>query len=239
MITTVLIDLDGTLLPFEQEDFIKLYFSLLGKTLAPLGYEPKAVVKSVWAGTEAMIKNDGTRPNSEAFWETFRALNAGLPDAKEMCDSFYTGEFDKVRACLKYSPDRSALIKRLKAAGLRVALATNPVFPPDGVRTRMKWGGLCEEDFELITTYDNSTRCKPSPAYYTEILGKLGVPPQEALMIGNSVPEDIAAARAAGLDAFLVTEFLENPHAEDIGGLPQGTLDEAIDYAVGRPTGRR
>jgi FMN phosphatase YigB (HAD superfamily) len=34
MITTVLFDLDGTLLPFEQEDFIKIYFAELCKRLA-------------------------------------------------------------------------------------------------------------------------------------------------------------------------------------------------------------
>ena len=38
MITTVLFDLDGTLLPFEQEDFIKIYFAELCKRLAPMGY---------------------------------------------------------------------------------------------------------------------------------------------------------------------------------------------------------
>lgn len=232
MITTVLTDLDGTLIPFEQEDFIKLYFSYLSKALAPLGYEPKEVVNAVWRGMDAMVRNDGSRTNCEAFWQTFRWLTPGKPDAKPVCDSFYTGDFDKVRACLKYAPDRAPLIKRLKAAELRVVLATNPVFPPDGVKTRMKWVGLSEDDFELITTYDNSTCCKPNPAYFAEILAKLGVEPQNAMMIGNSVPEDIKAAQAAGMQAFLVPEFLENPQGEDISAFPQGTLDEAVDYAL-------
>lgn len=232
MITTVLTDLDGTLIPFEQEDFVKLYFSELSAKLAPLGYEPKATVKAVWAGMDAMQRNNGAQPNSKAFWDTFRALTAGLPDAKALCDSFYTAEFDKVRACLKYGANRRGLIERLKSAGLRVVLATNPVFPADGVRTRLGWIGLCEEDFELITTYENSTRCKPSAEYYTEILRKIGVSPADALMIGNNVCEDIRAAQSAGLDAFLVTEFLENPQGEDTGALRRGTLDEAVEYAI-------
>ena len=48
MITTVLFDLDGTLLPFEQDDFVKIYFSELCRKLAPMGYEPQHTVKSVW-----------------------------------------------------------------------------------------------------------------------------------------------------------------------------------------------
>lgn len=232
MITTVLTDLDGTLVPFMQEDFVKRYFAELSAKLAPLGYEPKEVAKAVWSGMDSMSKNDGSRTNCEAFWTTFRALTVRKPDAKALCDGFYTQEFDRVSKCLKYNITRKPFIERLKSAGLRVVLATNPVFPYDGVKTRMKWVGLSENDFELITTYENSTHCKPSSEYYREILAKINVSPTNALMIGNSVPEDIHAANAAGIDAFLVTEFLENPQDEDISTLRQGTLDEAAEYAI-------
>lgn len=232
MITTVLIDLDGTLLPFEQEDFVKLYFNELCKRLAPLGYEPQHTVKSVWAGTKSMILNNGSRPNSEAFWETFNAMNPGLPDARGECDDFYTHEFDKAKASLKYVPDRKPLIDRLKAAGLRVVLATNPIFPLDGVRTRMKWVNLTEQDFELITYYDNSTFCKPNPAYFQEILSKIGEKPENCVMVGNSVSEDMIAEKL-GMKVFLANEFVENPENQDFSKYPQGSLDEAAEFILG------
>ncbi len=232
MITTVLFDLDGTLLPFEQEDFIKIYFSELCKRLAPLGYEPQHTVKSVWAGTKSMIMNDGGRLNSEAFWETFNALNPGLPDARSVCDDFYTHEFDKAKACLKYVPDRKPIIERLKAAGLNVSLATNPIFPMDGVVTRMRWVNLSPDDFALVTCYDNSSFCKPDTRYYEEILRKLNVTPEECVMVGNSVSEDMAAEKL-GMRVFLANEFLENPDKLDYGRYPQGTLDDASDYIFG------
>lgn len=225
MITTVMFDLDGTLLPFEQEDFVNIYFGELCKKLAPLGYEPKPTVKSVWAGTGSMIKNDGSRPNSEAFWETFRALNEGKPDAQPFCDAFYTNEFDKARASLKYIPDHKPLIERLKAAGLRLVLATNPIFPLDGVLTRLKWVNLSESDFELITHYDNSTFCKPNPNYYKEILNKIGAKPEECVMIGNSVPEDMCAAKL-GITTFLIDEFAENPENCDISQFDRGNFED-------------
>lgn len=232
MITTVLFDLDGTLLPFEQEDFIKIYFGELCKRLAPLGYEPQHTVKSVWAGTKSMILNDGSRPNSEAFWETFNAMNPGLPDARGECDDFYNHEFDKAKACLKYTPDRKPLIDRLKAAGLRVILATNPIFPLDGVKTRLKWVNLSEQDFDLLTYYDNSTYCKPNPKYFTEILGKTGVKPENCVMVGNSVSEDMIAEKL-GITVFLANEFTENPDNADTSRYPQGTLDEAAEFILG------
>ena len=198
MITTVLFDLDGTLLPFEQDDFVKIYFSELCRKLAPMGYEPQHTVKSVWGGTKAMVMNDGSRLNSEAFWETFNAMNPGLPDARPACDEFYTHEFEKAKASLKYIPDHRPMIERLKSAGLRVVLATNPIFPLDGVRTRMAWVNLA---------------------------------PEECIMVGNSVSEDMAAG-TLGMDVFLANEFVENPDSRDYSGYRQGSLDDAERYIL-------
>lgn len=65
---TVLFDLDGTLLPMDQDAFTKGYFTLLVQKLAPHGYDPAALVDNIWAGTAVMVANDGTRTNEEAFW---------------------------------------------------------------------------------------------------------------------------------------------------------------------------
>jgi hypothetical protein len=50
-LTTILFDLDGTLLPMDNEAFTKGYFKLLAAKLAPHGYEPKQLVDAIWAGT--------------------------------------------------------------------------------------------------------------------------------------------------------------------------------------------
>lgn len=73
-ITTVLFDLDGTLLPMKQEDFMKTYFEGLVRKLAPHGYEKDSLIASILAGTKAMVKNNGDKLNEEAFWDVFSAL---------------------------------------------------------------------------------------------------------------------------------------------------------------------
>ncbi|MGN0687415.1 MAG: HAD family hydrolase [Oscillospiraceae bacterium] len=231
MITTVMFDLDGTLLPFEQETFVKEYFGELCKKLAPLGYDPKKTVEAVWAGTKAMMKNDGARVNSEVFWEVFNSMFDGMPDAKPMCDEFYTAEFDRVKSILAYEVDRRPVIERLKAAGLRLVLATNPLFPANGMYTRMNWAGLKPEDFDLVTHYDNSSFCKPNPEYFKEICEKLGVDPTECIMVGNNAVEDTAAAKL-GMEVFLLPEFIENPTGADYSAYPQGTMEDAVEYIV-------
>ena len=147
------------------------------------------------------------------------------------CDEFYTHEFEKAKASLKYIPDHRPMIERLKSAGLRVVLATNPIFPLDGVRTRMAWVNLAPEDFGLVTWYDNSTFCKPNPKYYQEILGKIGAAPEECIMVGNSVSEDMSAG-TLGMDVFLANEFVENPDSRDYSGYRQGSLDDAERYIL-------
>ena len=72
-ITTVLFDLDGTLLPMDQEEFTKGYFNLLVQKFAPLGYEPKTLVKNVWQGMTAMVTNDGKATNEERYWNVFES----------------------------------------------------------------------------------------------------------------------------------------------------------------------
>ena len=68
---TVLFDLDGTLLPMDQDEFIKAYFGGLATKLVPFGYEPNKLIQGIWAGTKAMVTNDGAMTNEARFWQTF------------------------------------------------------------------------------------------------------------------------------------------------------------------------
>ena len=74
MLTTILFDLDGTLLPMDQEVFVKDYLNRLAAKMVPYGYDPQMLVKAVWRGTGAMVANDGRKSNEAVFWETFAAL---------------------------------------------------------------------------------------------------------------------------------------------------------------------
>lgn len=65
---SVWLDLDGTLLPINQQEFIEAYFGELVAKLVPFGFPPEAVTQAVWAGTKAMVKNDGSVYNRERFW---------------------------------------------------------------------------------------------------------------------------------------------------------------------------
>ena len=82
-----------------------------------------------------------------------------------------------------------------------------------------------KEDFELITTYENSSYCKPNPKYYVEILEKTGLKPEECLMVGINAEEDMIA-ESLGMKVFLLTDCLINEKHADISKYPQGGFEE-------------
>ena len=201
-----------------------------------MGYAPEAIVKGMWAGCKAMVQNDGAVLNHKRFWDTFAGILGEDIRAEEQClDEFYLGEFDTVRAVLRGESCAKEIVDLLKEKGYTVVLATNPLFPEQAQRTRMSWAGLTPQDFTLVTHYANSHYCKPNPLYYREILDTIEKTPEECLMIGNSVSEDMIAS-SLGMQTYLVTGFVENPHGEPTDGFMQGSLEEFLQYANNLPS---
>lgn len=231
-ITTILFDLDGTLLPMDNDEFTKGYFKLLVKKLAPYGYEPQKLIDGIWAGTAAMMKNGGDRTNEQAFWEKFSEMfGEKVLEDKPLFDEFYENEFQSAKAFCGYNPKAAIAVHTIKEMGFRIALATNPIFPSAATESRISWAGLEPQDFELYTTYENIGYCKPNPEYYREIARRLGVSPEQCLIVGNDVTEDMEAAQKAGMSVFLLTDCLINKERKDISVYPRGSFEQLIDFA--------
>lgn len=232
-ITTVLFDLDGTLLPMDMEEFTQCYFGLLTQAMAPRGYDPKRLIDAVWAGTAAMVGNDGSRTNEAVFWAEFaRRFGAEALSDAPLFESFYANEFQRAREACGFDPLAAEAVRAVRASGRRVVLATNPIFPAVGTESRLRWAGLEPADFELVTTYENCRFCKPNLNYYRDILDRLGLRAEECLMVGNDVEEDMAA-QALGMEGFLVTNCLINKAGKEIGGYPQGGFRELMGFVQG------
>lgn len=235
MLNTILFDLDGTLAPFMQDRFIQAYFKALIRRLAPMGYDGEKLVAALWKGTNAMVANDGSATNRQVFWELFtKELGIGVLSLESILDDFYARDFDAVRSILGEQADRSALIRRLRDRGYGLILATNPIFPTVAVETRLHWVGLCGEDFDQVTTYENSRYCKPNLDYYRAILAAAGREPGECLMVGNNPVDDMSALRL-GLEGYLVTDYLENPDHLPIDGYRRGSFRELEDFLDSLP----
>lgn len=229
-ITTVLFDLDGTLLPMDQDTFIKAYFGGLARKLAPHGYDKDLLIKAIWSGTAAMVKNSGIKTNEEVFWDVFCKIMG--EDAKNditLFDEFYANDFCRVKDSCGFDEKAAQAVRKIKGMGLRIALATNPLFPATATEQRISWTGLSHDEFEYFTHYENSRYCKPNLDYYRDVMETLNVSPEECLMVGNDVGEDMIAEKL-GCKVFLLTACLINKEGRDISVYPNGNFDDLMAY---------
>lgn len=228
-VTTILFDLDGTLLPMDQEHFVRRYMQALAGKMAALELDPELLIASLWKGVKAMMANTGQQTNRQVFWQVIgEAYGQDLTGYIPHFDEFYTCEFDAALAACSPSPLADTCVKILRDKGYTLALATNPLFPPVATHRRMGWAGLSTEDFALITTYDNSHFCKPNPAYFKQVLQALGKTSDQCAMIGNDPVEDGAAAEI-GIPVLLVEDVCFKDVDTDLPKI--GDLEQLVLWA--------
>lgn len=209
MYKAILFDLDGTLVPMDMDIFTKAYVKAISVRFAPLGIGAEEFGRALWKSVKAMAMSDGSCKNSQTFWKTFMEDFNGDSDFYEReTTPFYDNEFNDLKAVTSPNPLARRAVELARNNGRKVVLATNPVFPHNAQLTRMSWVGLEESDFDFITDYESDSFCKPNPKYYLSICERLGVAPEECLMVGNDESDDIKGASHAGLDCFLVTDCL-------------------------------
>ena len=231
MIKAVLFDLDGTLLPMDQDLFVKTFSGMLAKKMeTEKNYDGRLFGKAVWGSIGAMSVNDGKKTNEELFWDVYCGV-MGPDGRKDEADFlyFYENEFQKTKEVCGYDKRADEIIKLVKSKGLTAALATNPLFPRVSTESSVRWAGLDKEDFALITTFEDYSYCKPNLNYYRQVIEKLGVEPQECVMVGNDVSEDMIAQQL-GMKVFLLTDCIINKENKDISVYPNGGFDQLKEF---------
>lgn len=226
----VLFDLDGTLLPMNQDIFVKSYFKELIKRISPLGYEPQAIINGVWNGMKQMVINNGLKTNEEVFWDSFcHDFGEDILQHKRDFDDFYKTDFHQVKKVCGFTPKAEETILMLRQMNIKTVVATLPVFPASAIEARIRWAGIDPNLIEFYTSYETSHFTKPNPAYYQELLNRLDADPEECLMVGNNVDEDMIA-KTLGMSVFLLTDDLINEHDKNIAQYPNGSYDDLQAY---------
>lgn len=226
-----LFDLDGTLLPMDTKYFVDLFTESFCESLVPVtNTEARTLMNAVWTSVGNMMRNVGGCLNSEVFWHTMNSIcGRDMRPFNDSFDDFYRTDFDAARAATGTQPLSRACIEWIRNNGGRIILATNPVFPKSATFRRIEWAGLDPRDFEYITTYDNSSACKPHLRYYSEICSACGIRPEESLMVGNDTREDMAAAQL-GMDTYLITDCLINRDNKPLSLFRHGSFEDFYGF---------
>lgn len=232
MLKAVFFDLDGTLLPLDEEAFTNVYFHLLYEKVKSIGYEKDKLINTIWQGTKKMYANDGSTSNEEVFWNEFkRVYGEEKINDKKLFDEFYSNEFKKLKAICQDNFYAREIIDFCHKNGLDTYLTTNPIFPLEGTKTRMSFINLTVDDFNLVTSYENSSYTKPNPKYFSKILKDYNLNPNEVILFGNNTLEDGDCAYECGIKCFLVGDFIiENPKSKHY--YPRIRMDEVIPMII-------
>jgi HAD superfamily hydrolase (TIGR01549 family) len=235
MIKAVLLDLDDTLLRVDTDAFAKKYLAAMGGAIirAHPHIQPDKFQHAVRLAIGAILENrDLSRINAELITASF-VEHLGLTEAQltEVFDRFYSDGYLALRGEIGATDGAAELVAALAQKNLQIVLATNPVFPRQATHERVRWAGFDPDGghFKLITTLDNMHFAKPTPHYYEEILARIGVESEDAIMIGDDFKNDIVPAQAAGLATWWVTD--DPDEAQPIVPSAQG-------YRIGYPYGK-
>jgi HAD superfamily hydrolase (TIGR01549 family) len=226
MIEAILFDLDDTLLGNNTATFMQGYFSLLREHVQE-SLDRDLFMQGLLLGTQAMLQDASPGvTNREVFWHTFQQVTGLDPEVLEpFFDDFYLGQFSQLAALTQTRPVAVPLLRSCFEWGLKVVVATNPVFPHTAVEARLAWAGVPVSEFayDLVTTYHNMHATKPHQGYYREILEKIACSPATTLMVGDDWERDIIPAAALGLYTYWIQSDGQEPAdasiASDYGSL--------------------
>jgi len=207
MTLTLLLDLDDTLLNTNLESFVPAYFQALAGQLAP-HIDPTLMFRALVSGTRLMNDSqDFSRTLEQVFADEFYPqLNVSRGTLDPAIENFYDNIFPGLSTLTTQKPAAVPFVEWAFARGYRIAIATDPLLPRKATYHRLRWAGFDPDRFELVSTYDHFHFSKTHPAYYAEVLGRMGWPDGPVLMVGNDMERDILPARRLGLNTWHVDE---------------------------------
>jgi len=177
----VIFDLDGTLVDsreafiWQNLDILRRYGltdATIDDAVALLGQTPDKILEKI----------TGTKRD---FSEEVKAI-----------DESYVNSY--MRSYVKPFPGATECLKKLKKMGFKIGLATNT--SPLILRECVEWFGMSDLVDAAVSAAEVGNE-KPAPDVLMEVSKRLGVDPSQAIYVGDT-NTDIVAAKRAGMASF-------------------------------------
>lgn len=231
---TILFDLDGTLLPMDFDQFMKIYFASMGETFKDM-MDPHSMIDRINASTVVTITTNDGRTNEEIFMEHFNTLiEEDISDYIPRWSHFYDTAFFNCKKVTWQNQDIIEAVRLLKEKGYTLAIATNPLLPLQSNLHRIRWAGFDPIDFVYISNFEQNHYCKPMLEFYQEVTNALDVEPSDCYMIGNDASEDLVA-KELGMETYLITDCMLNKQNIEYKTDHEGTYQEFLRFVKNLP----
>jgi HAD superfamily hydrolase (TIGR01549 family) len=205
MLKAIFIDLDNTMALFDELVFLERFFILLYKRFDDL-FAFEDLQNRIIMATLSLSGHNGKKTNRDRFVAHVVASHeVGQKEFWQRSMAFYENEFDQARPEVKKPEKLHSVLRELKQMGLRLIVASNPIYPCIAIEKRLVWVDVDPNDFELVTHMENMNFVKPDRGYYRQICNRLGVLPEHCLMVGNDPRNDMAAA-GINIKTYLTTD---------------------------------
>ena len=225
-IKAILLDIDGTLLDINLNEYAKDYVKSLALKVADKIPPSKFIPRLLKVGT-LMVNNDGKMSNEQIFNKHFfPIMGYAQTDLEPIFLDFHRNDFPKLQKHAKKKPEARTLVQKAIEKGLRVIIATTPLLPMIATIERLKWAGISDFPYDFIATYETMKSTKPNLLYYKQILETINCNAKNCMMVGDE-DKDMVAKRL-GLTTFLVSNS-NNKCQTTLSPDYKGTLYDLIE----------
>ncbi len=238
MTATLLLDLDDTLLVNNMDTFLPQYLGAFSRHVSEF-IPPELFVQTLLIGTQAMVAN--RRPDctlQEVFDQAFFSkLKMDVDKFRQLADQFYEEIFPTLQPLTRPVQGAVQLVKQSVEKGYHLAVATNPLFPISAIRQRLAWAnlGVDEYSFQTIASYESFHFAKPEPAYFAELLARMGWPEGPVVMVGDDMERDIIPASSLGLATYYVGLAEKASNGNDRPPTASGSLQDLVGWLENIP----
>jgi len=234
MKNTILFDLDGTLLPMDFHAFMKTYFASMGNAFKDM-MDPQKMIDYINQATVVTVTTNDGRTNEDIFMEHFNLLiEEDIDVYLPRWEAFYDEDFFNCKKHTWQNEDIQNAVHLLKEKGYTLAIATNPLLPIKSNLHRIRWAGLDPEDFVYISNFEHNKHCKPSLAFFEEVLSDIKANPKDCYMVGNDTTEDLIAG-SLGIETYLITDCLLNRHNAEYHTDHEGSYKDFLRFVEELP----
>ena len=229
--TAVFFDVDYTLIypgpTFEAEGYRRF------AVRHGLAVDPSRYADAVAAASVELESASGGAYRAELFVRFARRMLQAMGAAGPAVEACAREIHDEWAACRHFSlyDDVRPALRALHAAGVRMGLISNTHRCLSALQEHF---GLAPYIGCAVSSSDHGFM-KPHPDIFREALRRLGVQPAQAVMVGDSLANDILGARRIGMRGVLVSRSgAEHPEAPDDVAVVR-TLGELPALLAGRP----
>lgn len=147
------------------------------------------------------------------FWQAFLNRVRSLLDGGSVSEEAFARLAKHFRSPVSWAvyDDVVATLEELSGRGLKLAVVSNW----DSYLPKLLAALELDRFFPVVAVSALEETGKPEPEIFLRACRRLGVAPEEALHVGDSVAEDLAGARGAGLSALLLDRQDVHPEIAD------------------------